>query len=300
MKVILAAALFLAAPAFAHGDDYDDYGYDTDAAPPPPPADGPSVSQFQYDDDLRWNGEWIQTAEYGLVWRPTNISSSWQPYVYGRWVYTDAGWAWFSDEPFGWAVYHYGEWGYSSALGWYWIPGTVWAPAWVSWRWNDGYAGWCPLGPAEQPRPWVFVPTRQFLEPVRHNAVPRPVGAALPPPQGGGPHAGPAVTVVERATGRLVRPVAAGQAATAVRPMPPQAMYYGATLPHSHIQPGTVRPQMQPLGVRPIGSPAPLARPQVVAPALLPHIAPAQSHAAPAAAGAARPSSAEQPRARER
>ena len=27
----------------------------------------------------------------------------WQPYMYGRWMWTNAGWAWVSDEPFGWA-----------------------------------------------------------------------------------------------------------------------------------------------------------------------------------------------------
>jgi hypothetical protein len=32
-------------------------------------------------------------------------------------------------------------------LGWVWVPGTRWAPAWVSWRSGDGYYGWAPLPP---------------------------------------------------------------------------------------------------------------------------------------------------------
>jgi hypothetical protein len=32
--------------------------------------------------------------------------------------------------------------------GWVWVPGYDWAPAWVSWRHADGFAGWAPLPPA--------------------------------------------------------------------------------------------------------------------------------------------------------
>ena len=172
---------------------------------------GPTFDDFRRDSELSWNGEWIQTPEYGTVWRPRRVSDDWQPYVYGRWVWTQAGWAWASDEPFGWAVYHYGRWSWSPAFGWMWVPGRVWAPAWVSWRWSDGYAAWCPLGPRQWVAPaslWVVVPARQFLEPVRHHVVPRPQRAALPLPARTEPRAGPALGFVERATGRSVRPLA--------------------------------------------------------------------------------------------
>ncbi len=178
---------------------------------------GPTFDDFRNDSELSWNGEWIQTPEYGNVWRPRRVSGDWQPYVYGRWVWTQAGWAWASDEPFGWAVYHYGRWAWSPAFGWMWVPGRIWAPAWVSWRWSDGYAAWCPLGPRQWVAPaslWVVVPTRQFLEPVRHHVVPRPQRPALPLPARTGPRAGPAVGFVERATGRSVRPLAINDGAT--------------------------------------------------------------------------------------
>src|SRR5262249_25433752 len=36
-----------------------------------------------------------------------------------------------------------------NARGWAWIPGRVYAPAWVSWRVGDaGYIGWAPMPPA--------------------------------------------------------------------------------------------------------------------------------------------------------
>src|SRR5207237_1027165 len=119
--------------------DGDDSGY---AA-----ARGPSYDDFRNDAELSWNGEWIQTPEYGTVWRPRRVRDDWQPYVYGRWVWTEAGWAWASDEPFGWAVYHYGRWAWSPAAGWMWVPGRIWAPAWGTWRWTDGYAAWWPIRP---------------------------------------------------------------------------------------------------------------------------------------------------------
>ena len=34
-----------------------------------------------------------------------------------------------------------------AGTGWVWVPGYTWAPAWVSWRYGDGYAGWAPLPP---------------------------------------------------------------------------------------------------------------------------------------------------------
>ncbi len=215
-KIILLTALLLAAPAFAHGDrdddDEDGYRQDEQAIQQyAPPDQGPSYDDFRNDSELSWNGEWIDTPEYGTVWRPTRVSDSWQPYSYGRWAWTTAGWAWVSDEPFGWAVYHYGRWAYSPA-GWLWIPGRVWAPAWVSWRWGGGYAGWCPLGPRsyvyDQPAQWIVVRKQHFLEPVRSNVVPRAYGGQLPAPIGSGPRAGPPIRTVEQATGRTVHPLA--------------------------------------------------------------------------------------------
>lgn len=93
------------------------------------------------------HGEWIEVASGTRVWRPFHIPYHWRPYLNGRWAWTDYGWYWMSDEPFGWITYHYGRWYYDNYYGWVWMPDDVWAPAWVEWRYNDDYIGWAPLPP---------------------------------------------------------------------------------------------------------------------------------------------------------
>ncbi|MDQ6862055.1 MAG: hypothetical protein M3032_12990 [Verrucomicrobiota bacterium] len=94
-------------------------------------------------------GAWKETGDYGYVWQPQQAqrSRNWRPYTDGRWAYTDAGWTWVSEEPFGWATYHYGRWTRLSGMGWVWVPGDQWAPAWVSWREGGDHVGWAPLPP---------------------------------------------------------------------------------------------------------------------------------------------------------
>ena len=89
----------------------------------------------------------MQTDNYGYVFQPNVSDPDWAPYTDGHWVYTDDGWTWVSDEPWGWATYHYGRWANIDGTGWVWVPGYRWAPAWVSWRYGGGYAGWAPLPP---------------------------------------------------------------------------------------------------------------------------------------------------------
>ncbi len=98
-------------------------------------------------NELAPYGDWVQTADYGYVWQPVGVGVGWQPYTVGQWVYTDDGWAWVSQESWGWATYHYGRWTNLRGRGWCWVPGYEWAPAWVSWRSGGGYVGWAPLPP---------------------------------------------------------------------------------------------------------------------------------------------------------
>jgi len=109
--------------------------------------DNGAVSFQTFYDQLAGEGTWIQTDQYGYVFQPTVTDPNWQPYTYGRWVSTDDGLLWQSDEPFGWATYHYGRWINLDNYGWVWVPGYTWAPAWVSWRQSDDYYGWAPLPP---------------------------------------------------------------------------------------------------------------------------------------------------------
>lgn len=104
-----------------------------------------SVSVFY--DSLDSYGDWVEVGDYGYAWSPRDVDSDWRPYADGEWAYTDAGWTWVSDEPYGWAVYHYGRWLRTDSAGWVWVPGEEWGPAWVSWRRSPEYVGWAPLPP---------------------------------------------------------------------------------------------------------------------------------------------------------
>ena len=92
-------------------------------------------------------GEWITVDAGVYAWRPMRVAAGWRPYWDGRWMWTDDGWYWDSDEPWAWATYHYGRWYYDDYYGWIWTPGYEWAPAWVEWRYGGDYIGWAPLGP---------------------------------------------------------------------------------------------------------------------------------------------------------
>ena len=107
----------------------------------------PGISIGMFYDSLQPYGEWIQLDGGVTVWHPNNVGPDWRPYSMGRWYWSDSGWYWDSDEPFGWATYHYGRWYYDDYYGWLWIPDEQWGPSWVEWRYNDDYIGWAPLPP---------------------------------------------------------------------------------------------------------------------------------------------------------
>jgi len=113
-----------------------------------PQAKSQDVSVDFFYDNLS-GGSWIEVGNYGYCWQPDVAVSdpSWRPYADGYWAYTDEGWTWVSYEDFGWATYHYGRWVRLADYGWVWRPGYDWGPAWVSWRFGGGYAGWAPLPP---------------------------------------------------------------------------------------------------------------------------------------------------------
>jgi len=96
---------------------------------------------------LRPYGDWIEIERGFYGWRPMQVRRGWRPYMYGRWAWTDYGWYWISDEPFGWATFHYGRWHFDDYYGWVWIPDNTWGPAWVEWRYDHDYVGWAPLPP---------------------------------------------------------------------------------------------------------------------------------------------------------
>jgi len=250
-KLALASALLLAASALpARAQEYvgeEQGGWFGDEAPQQPeaapgeeyaaPVDvsvdmaspNGSVSIDTFQEGLGSQGEWVTTAPYGRVWRPAGVAPGWRPYYYGRWEWTDEGWLWVSDEPWGWATYHYGRWAYDNGMGWLWVPGFQWAPAWVTWRYSPDYIGWAPLGPGfsvyvtAYPAVyswWTFVPCERFVgvpvytvgytgsrvQGLWRSTRPAPprafVGGARSPAWGG-----PARPFVENRIGRAVVPV---------------------------------------------------------------------------------------------
>ncbi len=103
-----------------------------------------------YASDFDNYGAWYNDSEVGYVWRP-QVDADWCPYWQGHWAWTAYGWTWVPDEPWGWAPFHYGRWGFSVSLGWYWIPGHRFGPAWVSWAIGSRHVGWCALDRWDRP-----------------------------------------------------------------------------------------------------------------------------------------------------
>jgi hypothetical protein len=221
-----------------------------------PPAAGATVDEDVFYDRLSPYGYWTDVAPYGRVWVPT-VAAGWRPYYYGRWVFTDWGWTFVSDDPWGWAAYHYGRWNFAVGVGWYWIPDTVWGPAWVDWRYGGGWVTWCPLGPrgvyfGYRHPAWVAVQEVHFTHPIAAYAAPprvtaqyvqtaRPLtGPAARPVRGS--QFGPPVARISAATGQQIRPVPARQV-VAQRPSAIVRSQPGVT---QRAQPGVARAQPGP------------------------------------------------------
>lgn len=148
----------------------------------PPASADVDVSFGFFHASLAPHGTWHVSASYGRVWQPAVHVASWNPYYDGRWEYSDCGWTWVADYAWGAIPYHYGTWVFDPALGWVWVPGTVWAPSWVVFRTAPGYVGWAPVAPSftvglavarYEPDLFVFVEERDFLAPrIRSHVVP--------------------------------------------------------------------------------------------------------------------------------
>jgi hypothetical protein len=117
-----------------------------DIAYQPPPAEVYTA----YEQELSPYGRWVDVEHWGRCWVPNDRRADWRPYTVGHWQYSDSGWLWVSDGAearWGIITYHYGRWFPDRRHGWCWLPGSVWAPAWVAWREGHGYCAWAPLAP---------------------------------------------------------------------------------------------------------------------------------------------------------
>lgn len=210
-----------------------------------------AVTLETFDSALSPYGSWVSIPGYGRVWQPSMayVGSNFYPYgTGGQWVYSDAGWVFDSAYPFGWAVFHYGRWMRDPFRGWCWVPGTDWAPAWVSWRMGGPYVGWAPMGPYGAPmfhdHHWTFVEARLFTGPnVYAYAVPshrfheavsvtRPVYGSV---------TGPSPTYISQATRTPVTPVPYHRLPSARGAVPPPP---GARMSPPSAGPRTLPPPL--------------------------------------------------------
>jgi hypothetical protein len=237
-----------------------------------PPPDG--EVQASFDDALSPYGDWTD-VDGTRVWHPaaSAVGEDFQPYATnGQWVSSDYGWYFQSDYPWGWAPFHYGRWALDPNYGWIWIPGTVWAPAWVDWRSGGGYIGWAPLPPigwsvVVQPwRPyWCFVPAAHFagnfwghrlpVENIHYAyAATAPVHQAVA--FGGARwYAGPPVAQVERVSAQPIQRLTGGFTPPApgrIQPVQLQARAPGNSGPRpASAHPTAPRPYQPPMNAPP-------------------------------------------------
>jgi len=202
-----------------------------------------SISFSYFHDELAPHGRWVTVARYGDVWCPSGLGAGWEPYTNGEWVYTDYGWTWVSDDPWGGDPYHYGTWTVADPYGWCWVPGYVWSPAWVTWSYSTDYVGWAPIPPTLEISasgyfgpPVVVERTRYVFVPVNRFVGTRVATVRVPPQQNavilgrarnvttfrvaGGivRNEGPSVKTIERAVGAPIRKTSLSQVRT--QPMP--------------------------------------------------------------------------------
>ncbi len=108
-----------------------------------------------YAGDLDGNGKWVYVDETeSWCWTPTVVDADWSPYTNGYWGAYGGGMTWVSSEPWGYVTCHHGRWGWRVGLGWYWIPGVYYSPAWVAWHSTGSWFGWAPLGFHNRPARW--------------------------------------------------------------------------------------------------------------------------------------------------
>lgn len=122
-----------------------------------------------------------------FVWRPVNElaaamineneNKEYVPYNNGQWIYTDQGWYFRANTPEEEVTCHYGRWTQDPNLGYVWLPGKVWSPAWVEWRENEDYIAWAPVPPGVYiqndaitqitliENRYTIVEKKQFIEP---------------------------------------------------------------------------------------------------------------------------------------
>ena len=216
----VVAAIWLSSPRAARAQGID-----------PTAVDAP-VTMDDLQQATEPYGEWIDTPEYGSVWRPDQavVGDDFEPYLTnGRWISAEEGWAFESAWPWGWATFHYGRWLWDARnTRWLWSPDLVWGPAWVQWRTVADSVAWLPLAPRT-----VTVDPRLYAALDRGRdpqlPAPRPVAISDPRivPSAGGPLGAASAPAAQRPA-RAPAGVAAHHDRSSRRPVTPPRAAPGA------------------------------------------------------------------------
>ncbi len=129
-------------------DDFQELHKGLTPLPKPIQKLSPAIFEFAQKYGNRY-GEWLFDDYFGYVWRPYYNDhypwGTWAPYYAGRWSSYGGQMFWVASEPWGWIPYHLGVWQWDKKKGWYWIPGSAFAPAWVDWGFFGGtFYAWRP------------------------------------------------------------------------------------------------------------------------------------------------------------
>lgn len=206
-------------------------------------ATGESRKSVSFKEIFGVKNAYADDVSFGafFVWKPApNLAVGitageppvYQPYTNGQWIYTSNGWYFRAASQHEEITHHYGRWVYTPSMGWLWVPGRVWAPAWVDWREQDEYVAWAPvppsvyivnnviIAPPVYEERYVIVERRYFIEPevyrysykihkhkhkVKITEWHRPEGIIVV--NNTVINRGPDVTIIQNVTGRTYEPV---------------------------------------------------------------------------------------------
>lgn len=138
---------------------------------------GIKTANAQTSEDLVNLFVWRPAIELAATMINENENKQYVPYNDGQWLYTDQGWYFKANTPQEDLTSHYGRWALDPNLGWVWLPGKVYSPAWVEWRENADYIAWAPVPPGVyiqndaitqttiNENRYTIVEKKQFIEP---------------------------------------------------------------------------------------------------------------------------------------
>ena len=155
------------------------------------PVQAGQVRPETVKDDVRGilvqSGNFVQDTTFGEIWIPSVTPPGWHPYEPCHWINTrQYGWYYDDKTPWGQIVHHYGRWMHDEQIGWFWVPGKEFSPAWVFWRASPDWTGWAPMPPDAVVKTiaadafnngafWTFIKTSQFSAGCEGaNIAPRP------------------------------------------------------------------------------------------------------------------------------